>query len=234
MDRRRMLKAVAMAGLLTAVPARFFGQAVANRRDREAVFRYLESLARPDGGYGWEDQEQGHLTPTYFVIGCYRLFQRVPPNKTRLAEYVRRHHPSQLKKLEQERRGFDFQQVQALVWLDEDPAELRDRFLAWQAPLAYLKQYEQHGHPLFSSEMGVILGRALLGVPSRELPRAFVAYLEARRRANGSFNNTPASEGSDGNVLNTWWGLQALRVLGRDDEKRDDTIAWLRGALGLA
>jgi len=223
-----MLKTVAMAGVAAATPARFFGQALASRRGVEAVLRYLESLARPDGGYGWEDQEQAHLTPSYFVIGCYRLFQRVPPNRARLAAFVRTHHPSQLKKLEQERRGFDFQQVQALVWLGEDPAEFRERFSAWQAPLAYLKQYEQRGHPLFSSEMGVVLGRALLGVPSSALPRPFVAYLDARRRPNGSFNNTPASEGGDGHVLNTWWGLRALHVLGRDEEMRDDTVAWLR------
>jgi hypothetical protein len=29
-------------------------------------------------------------------------------------------------------------------------------------------------------------------------------------------------------VLNTWWGLQALRVLGRAEERKDETIAWLR------
>jgi hypothetical protein len=76
--------------------------------------------------------------------------------------------------------------------------------------------------------MGVILSRALLGVSASELPPTFVAYLDSRRRANGSFNNTPASDGSDGNVLSTWWGLQALRVLDRSSERKSEVIAWLR------
>jgi len=150
------------------------------------------------------------------------------PKTSQLAEFIRTHHPGALKKLEQERRIFEWQQVQALVWLGEDVAPLKEKILGWKQPLTYLKQYEQHGYPLFSSEMGVILSRALLGVPLSELPPEFVAYLDSRRRANGSFNNTPAGDGSDGHVLSTWWGLQAMRVLARDAEKRNETIAWLR------
>ena len=53
-------------------------------------------------------------------------------------------------------------------------------------------------------------------------------FSDARRRANGSFNNTPADDGSDGNVLNTWWGLRALDCLARSAEKKHETIEWLR------
>jgi hypothetical protein len=224
--RRAMLKTVAIAGTAAAFRPNLFSQPAGNWRT--ATLRYLESLARSDGGYGWEDQEISHLTPTFAVIGCYRLLQRTLPNNAKLVEFVRTHHPGALKKLEQERRIFDFQQVQALAWLGADISDFKDRFLSWKAPLAYLKQYEQQGHPLFSSEVGVILGRALLGLARTDLPQAFVDYLDSRRRANGSFNNTPATDGSDGHILNTWWGMQALNALGRSAEKKDETIAWLR------
>ena len=62
-----------------------------------------------------------------------------------------------------------------------------------------------------------------------DLAPAFVEYLDARRRANGSFNNTPAADGSDGHVMNTLWGLQALRALGRPGEKKAETVALAAG-----
>jgi hypothetical protein len=228
MNRRVMLKVVALSGAAAVFPAPLFGQPRVNANWRDAVLRYLESLARPDGGYGWGGQEHSHLTPTFYVIGCYRLVGQAPPRKSRLAEFVRTHHPSALKKLEQERRIFDFQQVQALVWLDEDASALKEKILGWKQPISYLKQYEQHGYPIFSSEMGVILSLALLGVALTELPAAFAGYLASRRRANGTFNNTPAADGSDGHVLSTWWGLQAQRILKVGDESSTKTIAWLR------
>ena len=129
MNRRMMLKTVALAGAASAVPTRLFGQAPDNARSVSAVLRYLETRARPDGGYAWEDQEQSHLTPTFAVIGCYRALKQTPPNKAKLAEFVRTHHPRELKKLEQERRVFEFQQVQALVWLGENASELKEKIL---------------------------------------------------------------------------------------------------------
>ena len=193
-----------------------------------ALLAYLESLARPDGGYAWADQDQSHLTPAYFVIGCYHALRRTPPNKSGLADFVRTHHPSVLKKLEQERRAFEFQQVQALTWLGEDASMFNNKVRAWTEPLAYLKQYEKHGYPVFQSELGAFTCRALLGLPLEDLTPNFVAYLDSRRRPNGSFSNTPASDGGDGHVMNTWWGLQALRTIGRMGESRDETVDWLR------
>jgi hypothetical protein len=228
MNRRAMLKSIAIAGAASASRPLLFGQALNGSSGNERVVTYLESLARTDGGYGWEGQEHSHLMPTFFIIGCYRLLKRTPPRKAQLAEFVRSHHPAVLKKLEQERRIFEWQQVQALTWLGEDASELKTRILGWKQPLAYMKQYERHGYPLFSSEMGVILSRFLLGEPAKDLPEPFVTYLDSRRRSNGSFNNTPASDGSDGHVLSTWWGLQAIEVLGRARERSTETIAWLR------
>jgi hypothetical protein len=228
MNRRDMLKTIATAGVSAAVLRESIFSAFAETFRFQSVLRYLKRLTRQDGGYAWEDQESSHLTPTFAAIGCFHILQQPLPDAKRLAEFVRTHHPSRLKKLEQEHRVFEFQQVQSLVWLGEDASEFRDKIRAWTKPLAYLKQYEQHGYPAFQSETSAFICRALLGLPKDELSPHFTVYLDSRRRDNGSFNNTPASEGGDGHVMNTWWGLQALKSLGRDDEKKNETIAWLR------
>jgi len=225
--RRTMLKTVAAASAAVWLPPRASAAEV-TPVSSESILAYLEGLARDDGGYGWEGQGHSHLTPTFFVIGCYRLLKKPLPRSAALAEFVRTHHPAALKKLEQERRIFEWQQAQALAWLGADAGFLKERIAAWKQPLAYMKQYEQHGYPLFSSEMGVILARVLLGMSAEELPKEFVAYLDRHRRANGSFANTPAEDGSDGHVLSTWWGLQALQTLNRSREQRDECVAWLK------
>ena len=169
LTRRTLLKSAAVAGLCSALPRIRAAQPAA-----AVVLDYLARHARPDGGYALADQERSHLTPTYAVIGAYRLLGQMPPNRAALADYVRTHHPRELKKLEQERRIFEFQQVQALVWLGDPAAEFRDRLKAWTAPLPYLKQYEQHGYPIFQSELGLVQCRALLGMEIAPLQPALV------------------------------------------------------------
>ena len=120
LTRRTLLKSAAVAGLCSALP-RIRAAQPANA----AVLDYLARHARPDGGYAFADQQRSHLTPTYAVIGAYRLLGQTPPKRAALTEYVRTHHPRELKKLEQERRIFEFQQVQALVWLGDPPDTVR-------------------------------------------------------------------------------------------------------------
>lgn len=225
MLRRDLLKLLAV-GAASGIPAR--AQSPASAAFTGAVARYLESLARPDGGYGWDDQEIGHLTPTFAVIGSYRLLRQPLPRREALAEYVRTHHPSQIKKLEQERRVFDFQQLQALVWLEADVAAFRPKIAAWTKPLAYLKQYERNGYPVLQSELGAVFSHALIGLPVDGLAAGFTPYLDQRRRPNGSYHNTPAADGGDGHVMNTWWALQAEAILGRPVPDPAALAAWLR------
>jgi hypothetical protein len=228
LSRRAMLKTMAFIGAGAAL-GRLAPAQTAPRPDwQSALIKYLECHKRPDGGYAWEDQAHSHLTPTFAVIGCYHALKRMPPDKSALAAFVRAHHPSQLKKLEQEHRKFEWQQIQSLVWLDEDASSFREQVRGWSAPTAYLRQYEQHGYPIFAHELTAFTCRALLGLPTDDLSAAYVGYLDSRRRANGSFNNTPLADGGDGHVMSTWWGLRALQVLGRAEEKKQATIAWLR------
>ena len=161
--RRDMIKLMAAAGAAASSARIAFGQA--KRPDApsaRAIIDYLQTLARPDGGYAWGDQEITHLTPTFGVIGAYRVLQQSPPNKDALAQYVRTHHPREIKKLEQERRIFDWQQVQALSWLGADASEFRPKIAALTKPRGYLKQYERNGYPVFQSELGAVLSHALL------------------------------------------------------------------------
>ncbi len=229
-SRREIIKLLGVAGAASACPARIRAGAVhpAGAPAVDMITRYLETLARPDGGYGWDDLEISHLTPTFGVIGSYRLLGRTPPRKEALTAYVRTHHPQHIKKLEQERRVFDFQQLQALVWLEADVSEFRGKFSAWTKPVVYLKQYERHGYPVMQSELGAVFGHRLLELPVTGLAEAFTRYIGERQRANGSFNNTPAADGGDGHVMNTLWALQALAVLGRELTKKDELVAWLR------
>ena len=223
--RRAMLKAIAAAaaGCAAGAPPLAFGAA----DWRTPVLKYLQRLARPDSGYAWEDQEASHLTPTFAVIACYRLLGQDPPNRAALAEFVRTHHPARLKKREQEHHDYDWQQIQSLAWLGEDVSSFREKVAGWTKPYVYLKQYEQQGFPILRSELAVFPCRQLLGMPVKELA-PFIEYLDSRRRQSGSFNNTPAADGTDGHVMNTWWGLRALATLGRADERKDAAVAWLQ------
>jgi hypothetical protein len=229
LSRRTLLQMAVTAELASVLRGTAAGQPASNPTGSAAVETYLERLARPDGGYAWDDLALAHLTPTFAVIGCYRLLGRRPPQPERLAEFVRTHHPSQLRKLEQEHRVFEYQQIQSLLWLGADASEFRPLVRAWTRPTPYLPQYEQDRHPVFRFELAAFTCRTLLGLPLDDLAPEFIAYFDARRRPDGSFNNTPAADGSDGHVANTWFGLEVLATLGRGRERAEQTTTWLQG-----
>ena len=229
-SRREIVKSLAFATACTIVPAVHArgADSAAHPEWHSAVIAYLKGLKRSDGGYGWPDQDHSHLTPTHSVVGCYRLLGQELPDKAQVADYVRTHHPMRLKKLEQEHREFEFQQIQSLIWLGEDASSFHQQVSGWTRPVVYMKQYEQHGYPVFGPQLTAFTCRKLLGMPLEDLQAEFVPYLLSRRRPNGSFNNTPAADGGDGHVLNTWWGLQAMEILGRAAELKEQTAKWLQ------
>ena len=197
------------------------------------VLEYFGRLARPDGGYGWEDEPTSHVSPTWAAVGAFRLLGERPPRREALAKFIREGHPvtgpaSETKPHAAEMRLLTVQQIQALKWLGEDASAFAAVAGRWTKPSSYLAAYERNGYPLFQQEAMAFVGRELLGLPTGDVSRELVEYLDSRRRPDGSFNNTPAADGSGGNVLNTAWGLRALRALGRLEEKRDATATWLR------
>lgn len=170
-----------------------------------------------------------HLTPTFGVIGAYQALKLMPPNPTELADFVRVRHPRELKPLQQEARIFDWQQVQALRWLGADTREFATSIAAFAKPLEYNRLYESQGYPVAQSELSAVLAHGLLGLPVAGIADTFGRYLDERRRPNGSYNNTPVSDGGDGHVMTTLLALQATRVLGREETPPDALIAWLQG-----
>jgi hypothetical protein len=192
------------------------------------VCDYLEGLRRPDGGYVWPDQPRSHLTPSFAAVGCYHLLRREPPEKRALVEFLRTHHPFHLKKLERDLRVFEFQQIQSLLWLGEDVGSFREQVRNWTKPSVYPTAYEKHGYPILRLEAMSLLCRQLVGLAMDDVAPAFGEYFQSRQRPNGSFNNTPAADGGDGHVMNTWWAIQALEALGRPQRQREDIIAWVQ------
>ncbi|MBL9189955.1 MAG: hypothetical protein JNK23_20915 [Opitutaceae bacterium] len=224
-----MLRRLAVAGTAAAGAVRLFSQAATPAAtSASTITGFLESLRKSDGAYGWGGQEMSHLAPTFGVVGAYRLLKIIPPKRESLITFVRTHHPRDLKARPQEMRIFDWQQVQALQWLGADTSDFRERIAALTKPLEYNRNFEQHGYPVAQSELSVVLAHTLLGLPTAGISDAFGSYLDERRRANGSFNNAPTTDGGDGHVTNTFWALQSLQALGRAFPPRDALIAWLR------
>lgn len=230
MQRRDFLRAALGAASLAVVTGPS-GAGAGDRGSRawvEEVCKYLESLRRPDGGYAWEDQAQSHLTPSFAAVGCYHLLDRDPPDKTGLVEFLRTCHPFAIKKLERDLPVFEFQQIQSLLWLDREVGSFREQVRKWAKPSVYPAAYEKDRYPVLQMEVMAFLSQHLAGLPLSGIAPAFVEYLEARRRPNGSFNNTPTSDGGDGHVMNTWWALQALEAAGRPHPLKEQTIEWVR------
>lgn len=195
---------------------------------QDGVAAFLERFARPDGGYGWEDEPDSALNPTFAVVGCYHLLKREPPRKEALINAVRNaHFPwGAYRRVTRPLHRFDFEQVQALLWLDADASDYRAAAEKWSGPSGFDKYYEQSGNPVLKEDVGALGVRALLGV-SNDTP-AWKQYVASRRRANGTFNTTPASDGSDGHVSNTWWGLCALKYVGLPVDRKAETAEWIR------
>lgn len=198
---------------------------------KSAALNYIQQhLAKPDGGYGWEDQPDGHLTPTYAVIGMLNDLGRLPSNKESLIAYVKTHHPQRGKNIEAgpsgtEERDLVYQQIQSLVWLQAGVSSFATEVMAWKPQNNKVSNFEEHGYPVFLQEMMAPVCRGLLHVSTADAQTQFTGYLAARRRANGSYNNAPATDGGDGNIIHTYWGLYAAKILNINDSNR--AASWI-------
>ena len=222
-DRRKLLKSLSTLALSTLLPS-----AVAETGS-SPILAYLRSLERPDGGYAWPDDPESALPTTYASLACYRLLGEDPPAKAAMTQYVRIAYPQILRRLgdgdPHPMHQFDYEQVQCLLWLGQPIDDYKPRASKWVRPNFYPDQFEPNHVPVFQQEVHSILCRQLLGIaPTKE----WESYILSRRRDNGSFNNTPAQDGSGGHVSNTLWGILAVQALGLAINNKEQLVEWVR------
>ena len=192
---------------------------------RDSILRYWSSLARPDGGYAWPDEPNSALSVTYSAVTSFRALGVQVPHAAAIARFVRNGYPMPpQRRKDRPLHRFDYEQMQTLVWLGESIEEYRPEVAGWVKPSYFTKTYELHENPILQQETGAILCRRLLGLGATGEWREYVL---ARRRKNGSFNHTPATDGTDGHVTNTLWGLLACDALGIEVD-RAKTADWIR------
>jgi hypothetical protein len=193
---------------------------------RLRIAAYLERHKRPEGGYGWVSDVTAQVTPTFGVVGSYHALGMAAPDAGRTAAFVRDRYPvPELRRKERPLWRLDFEQAQTLLWLGEPIESFRALASTWIKPADFTKTYELNGNPVFQHQAMAVRVRHLLKLESTE---AWREYFLARRRPNGTFNNTPASDGSGGHVMNTLWGMLACEALGVDAGGTTDLAAWVR------
>jgi prenyltransferase beta subunit len=211
---------------------------------KKDLLNYIDSkLAKPDGGYGWEDQYDSHLTPTYAVTGILYDLGELPADKKKLADFILTHHPQKgtstnptfyLGKPRGEAgpsgsdmRNLVYEQIRAILWLGGDVSPFNEEIKKWKSQAGVLANYESHGFGGMFQESMTPICHNLLGL-KMEKAQEFIQYLEGCRRTNGSFNNAPVSFGGDGNILNTYWALLALESASAPRKLASETVAWLQ------
>jgi len=199
----------------------------------QPVVLYLETLSKPDGGYGWLDQSFGHVSATWAAIGSYKIIGREPPDRDRLIEFTRTHHPFKVPTQRSvahagELKSLVFQQIQSLRWLGAPSSGFESEVSKWGEPSVYPEFYERSRYPVFQEEVMGLLSRQLLGVNPLDVSPAMLNQVAKRMRPNGTFNSTSPVDGSDGHLVNTLWGLLAMRYLGREPGHLEALTVWLR------
>jgi hypothetical protein len=122
----------------------------------------------------------------------------------------------------------DFEQVQTLLFLNEPVDSFRALAETWTRPAEFTTRYELGGNPVFQHQAMAVRVRALLKLSPSDTDGQWREYFAQRRRRNGTFNNTPASDGSDGHVMNTLWGVLASEAVGLHLVKADGLVEWVR------
>lgn len=200
---------------------------------KKELFSYINKLAKEGGGYGWEDQPDAHLTPTFAITGILYNMDALPENKAPLIAFIRTHHPQRGGSKEtgpsgSQLRNLTYQQIQSIIWLGGNASDFTNEVKNWKSQAGNLSNYEMHGYASLMQETMTPVCRSLLKIPLTDIEKDFTAYLEKNRRQNGSFNNAPAAGGGDGNILNTYWSLYALQALSGNSAWKAATPHWLQ------
>ena len=222
MNRRTCLY---LLGSALAVPA----APLVSEPIRRRIAGYLEPHRRPEGGYGWSSDSVAHISPTFGVVGSYRLLDVPVPEAARVALFVRERYPvSEARRKDRPLWRLDFEQVQTLLWLKESIESFRSLASTWTKPAAFTTTYEIGGNPVFQHQAMAVRVRRMLELTAGDGDAAWREFFLARRRSNGAFNTTPSTDGSPGHVMNTLWGLLAAEGLGMSLPTAPDLAGWVR------
>lgn len=200
---------------------------------RADLLKYINTkLAKPDGGYGWEDQYDSHSTVCFAVTGTLNDINALPQDKAKLAEFIRGHHPQHGPNREAGPSGSDlrnltYEQIQAILWLGGDVSSFAQTVSGWKSQAGLLANYEAHKYAGLYQDALVPITQKLTNVPVTHQAE-FISYFKDHLRANGSYNNAPTSAGGDGNILNTYYALCALKALGAPQTETAATVTWLQ------
>jgi hypothetical protein len=196
---------------------------------RRKIAAFLETHRRPEGAYGWAGDVIAHVSPTYGAVGSYHALQLPVPEAARVAAFVRNTYPvPPARRRERPLWRLDFEQVQTLLFLGEPVDSFRTLAETWTQPAEFTRRYELGGNPVLQHQAMAVRVRALLKLSPADTDTAWRQYFAQRRRRNGTFNNTPSSDGSDGHVMNTLWGILASEAVGLQLESTDNLAAWVR------
>ncbi|HYO81929.1 MAG TPA: prenyltransferase/squalene oxidase repeat-containing protein [Bryobacteraceae bacterium] len=193
------------------------------------IVSYLETHRRATGGYGWSSDITPQVTPTFGVVGSYVALELPIPAPGDLAKFVRNHYPvPERRRTERPLWRLDWEQVQTLLWLGEPVESFRQLAATWTAPSEFTPRYELGGNPVLQHQAMAVRIRKLFGLTPSDGDVAWKKYFVERRRKDGTFNLTPASDGSGGHLLNTLWGMLASDALGLERPDTRALIDWIR------
>src|SRR4051794_36561872 len=124
LSRREWLAAT--GGVVTLLGGARVGGAAYSRRFGQQITQ-APTPPSPDegGGFAWESETEPHVTPTFAVIGCYRLLGFQIPNRERIIAFLHKYPVPERRRTERPLWTFDYQQVQSLHWLDADISDFR-------------------------------------------------------------------------------------------------------------
>ncbi|MDO4858439.1 MAG: prenyltransferase/squalene oxidase repeat-containing protein [Thermoguttaceae bacterium] len=207
-----------------------------NSSPTPSVIHYIESLRKPNGGWGWPEQFDSYLSVTFSVLGAYHLLGIPVPEPEKVVEFLLTYgHPLEGKGRQSRRHWAEpkfmtFQLMQSLAWLGgkSELTRFRSKVLSWKKPASYTAAYELGENPPLDQEAFPFLCRQLLGEPCDELREVFEPFFTQRQRPDGSFNSVPTDDekcGGPGNVICTFRALQGLLALKGEEIISSETFS---------
>ncbi|WP_213804066.1 prenyltransferase/squalene oxidase repeat-containing protein [Granulicella sp. dw_53] len=154
------------------------------------------------------------------------MLQSPVPEAEVLADFARSHYPIPDGLSQQPLWRIDYEQAQVLSWLGKPIGS--DKLAMLQEPFVYNTYFEQNAYPTLQHQAMAVRLRKMISTDKDLSSTAWERYFKLRRRPNGTFNNSAATDGSDGHIVNTLWGMEALEDLGQQVHLPAVGIAWIR------